>query len=110
MKNENTTIDVVVEIPSGSRNKYEINHNTGDIYLDRVLYSSVHYPADYGYVPDTESADGDPLDALIRVLASQARIIRHSEYYIHHTIFLLLDTPNYLSHLLSNTHHFIISK
>jgi len=66
-KDKSATIDVVVEIPSGSRNKYEINHHTGQIYLDRVLYSSVHYPADYGYVPDTKSADGDPLDALVIV-------------------------------------------
>ena len=67
MDDKAAIIDVVVEIPSGSRNKYEINHDTGEIYLDRVLYSSVHYPADYGYVPDTKSADGDPLDALVIV-------------------------------------------
>ncbi len=67
MRDESTSIDVIVEIPSGSRNKYEINHQTGEIYLDRVLYSSVHYPTDYGYIPDTKSADGDPLDALVIV-------------------------------------------
>lgn len=59
------TVWVVVEIPKGSRNKYEIDHQTGAILLDRVLYSSVHYPADYGFVPDTHAADGDPLDVLI---------------------------------------------
>ena len=67
MKDNRTTIDVIVEIPSGSRNKYEINHDNGQVYLDRVLYSSVHYPTDYGYVPNTKSADGDPLDALVIV-------------------------------------------
>jgi inorganic pyrophosphatase len=60
-------IEVVVEIPKGSRNKYEFDHTTGSIRLDRVLYSSVHYPTDYGFVPGTTSADGDPLDVLIIV-------------------------------------------
>lgn len=55
----------VVEIPKGSRNKYEIDLATGRIKLDRVLYSSVHYPTDYGFVPGTRAADGDPLDVLI---------------------------------------------
>jgi inorganic pyrophosphatase len=66
-KEELNSIEVVVEIPTGSRNKYEIDHQTGEIHLDRVLYSSVHYPADYGYIPNTKSADGDPLDALVLV-------------------------------------------
>jgi inorganic pyrophosphatase len=56
-----------VEIPKGSRNKYEFDHTTGAIRLDRVLYSSVHYPTDYGFIPGTTSADGDPLDVLIIV-------------------------------------------
>jgi inorganic pyrophosphatase len=60
-------IDVVVEIPKGSRNKYEMDHHTQRIRLDRVLHSSVHYPTDYGFVPDTLAEDGDPLDALVIV-------------------------------------------
>jgi inorganic pyrophosphatase len=62
------TIEVVIEIPQGSRNKYEFDHATGVIRLDRVLHSSVHYPADYGFVPDTLSKDGDPLDVLVLTL------------------------------------------
>jgi inorganic pyrophosphatase len=66
--NENfTTVEAVVEIPRGSRNKYEFDTATGSLHLDRVLYSSVHYPADYGFIPGTQSADGDPLDVLILV-------------------------------------------
>ena len=61
------TIDVLVEIPRGSRNKYEMDHHTQRIRLDRVLHSSVHYPTDYGFVPDTLAEDGDPLDALVIV-------------------------------------------
>jgi len=58
-------VNVVVEIPKGSRNKYELDHDTGRIKLDRVLYSSVHYPADYGFIEHTLAGDGDPLDALV---------------------------------------------
>ncbi|MGH2447938.1 MAG: inorganic diphosphatase [Chloroflexota bacterium] len=61
------TIDVVVEIPRGSRNKYEYDHVTNRIRLDRVLHSSVHYPTDYGFLPETLATDGDPLDVLIIV-------------------------------------------
>jgi inorganic pyrophosphatase len=57
--------EAIVEIPRGSRNKYEVDHETGAIRLDRVLFSSVHYPTDYGFIPGTKSADGDPLDVLI---------------------------------------------
>jgi len=56
---------VVVEITKGNRNKYEYDHDTSRIVLDRVLHSSVHYPTDYGFIPDTLAEDGDPLDALI---------------------------------------------
>ena len=56
---------MVVEIPKGSRNKYELDHETGRIRLDRMLFSPVHYPTDYGFVPDTLAEDGDPLDALV---------------------------------------------
>ena len=57
--------DVVIEIPAGSRNKYEIDHATGQIRLDRMLFTSTRYPYDYGFVENTLSLDGDPLDALV---------------------------------------------
>jgi inorganic pyrophosphatase len=65
--NRGETVEVVIEIPRGSRNKYEMDHETGAIRLDRVLYSSVHYPVDYGFVPGTAAQDGDPLDVLVIV-------------------------------------------
>jgi inorganic pyrophosphatase len=58
-------IFVVVEIPRGSRNKYEIDHEDNRVYLDRRLFTATTYPADYGFVPDTLAGDGDPLDALV---------------------------------------------
>ena len=58
-------IYVVVEIPKGSRNKYEYDEARGIIKLDRVLYSSLHYPGDYGFIPQTFYEDGDPLDVLV---------------------------------------------
>ncbi|MGH2992132.1 MAG: inorganic diphosphatase [Solirubrobacterales bacterium] len=57
----------VIEIPKGSRNKYELDHETGAIKLDRLLFSSVHYPTDYGFFPDTWALDDDPLDAMVCV-------------------------------------------
>ncbi|HEY1391575.1 MAG TPA: inorganic diphosphatase [Ktedonobacterales bacterium] len=60
-------VQAVIEIPRGSRNKYEYDHARGVIRLDRVLYSSVHYPTDYGFVTGTLSTDGDPLDVLVVV-------------------------------------------
>ena len=57
--------DVVIEIPKGQRNKYEMDHESGRIRLDRMLFTSTRYPADYGYVEDTLADDGDPLDALV---------------------------------------------
>lgn len=57
----------IVEIPKGSRNKYEYDHETHAIKLDRFLFSSVVYPTDYGFFPDTLSLDGDPLDAMVCV-------------------------------------------
>ena len=56
---------VVIEIPKGSTNKYELDKETGLLRLDRVLYSAVHYPADYGFIPRTFCDDGDPLDVLV---------------------------------------------
>ncbi|QPZ37629.1 inorganic diphosphatase [Paramicrobacterium chengjingii] len=57
--------DVVVEIPKGSRNKYEVDHETGRVYLDRVLFTGFVYPVDYGYFENTLGLDGDPVDALV---------------------------------------------
>jgi inorganic pyrophosphatase len=56
---------VVIEVPMGSKNKYELDKETGLLRLDRVLYSAVHYPANYGFIPRTFCEDGDPLDALV---------------------------------------------
>jgi inorganic pyrophosphatase len=58
-------IEVVVEIPKGSRNKYEMDHDSGALWLDRHLFTAMTYPADYGFVPDTLAEDGDPLDVLV---------------------------------------------
>lgn len=58
-------IEVFIEIPKGSRNKYEYDHEQNCIRLDRMLFSSMHYPADYGFIPKTLGQDGDPLDALV---------------------------------------------
>ncbi|MGK4582435.1 inorganic diphosphatase [Kitasatospora sp. HPMI-4] len=57
--------DVLIEIPKGSRNKYEVDHESGRLRLDRMLFTSTRYPADYGYVEGTLGEDGDPLDALV---------------------------------------------
>ena len=56
---------VYIEIPKGSKVKYELDKETGLLRLDRVLYSAVHYPADYGFIPRTYCDDGDPLDVLV---------------------------------------------
>jgi inorganic pyrophosphatase len=61
------TITVVIEIPKGSRNKYEYDEELGKIRLDRFLFSSVVYPTDYGYIPETWGLDNDPLDAMVCV-------------------------------------------
>jgi len=58
-------IEVTVEIPSGSRNKYEYDHQRHRFVLDRILYSSVHYPCDYGFIEGSLADDGDPLDVLV---------------------------------------------
>ena len=57
--------DVTIEIPKGQRNKYEMDHETGRIRLDRTLFTATQYPADYGFVEETLGQDGDPLDALV---------------------------------------------
>lgn len=57
--------DVVIEIPKGSRNKYEVDHETGRVFLDRVLFTGFVYPTDYGFFENTLGLDGDPVDALV---------------------------------------------
>ncbi len=59
------SFDVIIEIPKGSRNKYEFDNKYNSIRLNRVLYSTIVYPTDYGFIPKTLSMDGDPLDALV---------------------------------------------
>ncbi|MDO5509756.1 MAG: inorganic diphosphatase [Weeksellaceae bacterium] len=61
------SFDVIIEIPKGSRNKYELDKKSGRIRLDRTIFSSMHYPADYGFIPETLALDGDPLDVLVLV-------------------------------------------
>jgi inorganic pyrophosphatase len=58
-------VEVVIEIPKGSRNKYEMDHESGKIWLDRYLFTATTYPADYGFFEHTLGGDGDPLDALV---------------------------------------------
>lgn len=57
--------NTIIEIPRGSTNKYEVDQKTGIVKLDRVLYSPLFYPFDYGYIPETHYLDGDPLDVLV---------------------------------------------
>lgn len=63
-------VNAIIEIPEGSRAKYEVDKTTGLLKLDRVIYSSFHYPINYGFIPQTLGQDGDPLDIL--VLCSQS--------------------------------------
>src|SRR6478735_1731153 len=60
-------VNVIVEIPKGRRSKFEVDKKTGLMRLDRYLYSSSHYPGDYGFIPQTLAEDGDPLDVLVMV-------------------------------------------
>src|SRR5688572_11459050 len=60
-------LTAVIEIPTGSRNKYELDKPSGHFKLDRVLYSAVQYPGDYGFIPQTLHPDGDPLDVLVYI-------------------------------------------
>jgi inorganic pyrophosphatase len=61
------TVTIIIEIPKGSRNKYEYDQKMKIIRFDRMLFSSLHYPSDYGFIPETLALDGDPLDALVLV-------------------------------------------
>jgi inorganic pyrophosphatase len=60
-------VSVLIEIPKGSRNKYELDKATGLLKFDRMLFSAVHYPSDYGFIRDTLAEDDDPLDAMVLV-------------------------------------------
>jgi len=62
-----TVVNTIIEIPKGRRSKFEIDKKTGIMRLDRYLYSSSHYPGDYGFIPQTLAEDGDPLDVLVMV-------------------------------------------
>jgi inorganic pyrophosphatase len=65
MRRNAVEFDVTIEIPKGQRNKYELDHTTGRIRLDRMLFTSTRYPDDYGFIEGTLGEDGDPLDALV---------------------------------------------
>lgn len=58
-------VEVIIEVPQGSRNKYEIDADSGRLRLDRMLFTSTRYPVDYGFIPGTLAEDGDPLDAMV---------------------------------------------
>ena len=64
---KSVTVTVMIEIPKGSRNKYEYDEKDKVIKFNRMLFSAVHYPSDYGFIPETLASDGDPLDALVLV-------------------------------------------
>jgi len=64
-KNQQDLVTVMIEVPKGSRNKYEFDKNTNRMKYDRMLFSAVHYPSDYGFIPDTLALDGDALDAMV---------------------------------------------
>ena len=66
-RNEDGSVNALIEIPRGSRNKYEYDEELGVIALDRTLYSAVHYPTDYGYVPGTRGPDGETVDVMVMV-------------------------------------------
>ncbi len=64
---EEFIFDVRIEIPKGSRNKYEYDHASGEVRFDRMLFSAMQYPSDYGFIINTLAGDGDPLDAMVLV-------------------------------------------
>lgn len=66
-KNGKNIFTVMIEIPKGCRNKYEYDHVNNRIRFDRMIYSSIRYPSDYGFIVDTLAGDGDPLDALVLI-------------------------------------------
>lgn len=84
-------VNAVIEIPKGSRSKYEIDKATGLLKLDRVIYSSFHYPVNYGFIPRTMGHDGDPLDILVicsesihPLCLTEARVIGNMQMIDNH--------------------------
>lgn len=69
------SFDVLIEIPKGSRNKYEYDFRLKKIRYDRMLFSSMMYPADYGFIPETLALDGDPLDVLVLVTEDRKSVV-----------------------------------
>ena len=69
-------IEVIIEVPQGSRNEYEMDPATGRVRLDRMLFTSTRYPAEYGFIPGTLAEDGDPLDAMASSASLPSRAFR----------------------------------
>ena len=90
-------VTAVIEIPRGSRNKYELDKTSGMIRLDRVLYSAVHYPGDYGFIPRTLHEDGDPLDVLVHLNEPTFPDPYYHEYF---------DIADISQHYLREVEHF----
>ncbi len=67
MSHQEVKVEAIIEIPKGTQNKYEYDEKRGVFRLDRVLYSPLHYPADYGFVPETLAEDDDPLDIMVMI-------------------------------------------
>ncbi|MGD9854218.1 MAG: inorganic diphosphatase, partial [Planctomycetaceae bacterium] len=105
---------MVVEIPKGSNVKYELDKTTGLLKLDRVLYSAVHYPANYGFIPQTYAEDGDPLDVLVLCQEAVAplTLVRARSIGVmtmidagkrdHKILAVALDDPEYLRYREAN--------
>ncbi|BDU76688.1 inorganic diphosphatase [Mesoterricola sediminis] len=123
-------VNAVVEIPYGSRVKYEIDHVTSLVKVDRVLYSPLHYPAEYGFIPHTLAPDGDPCDILVLIVGAtypgtiiEARpigILRMSDDkgQDDKILSVALTDPNYMHvqnladlppHLLREVEHFFLT-
>jgi inorganic pyrophosphatase len=75
-------VNAVVEIPRGSKVKYELDKDTGLLYVDRILYSSVVYPHNYGFIPKTLCEDADPLDVLVLMQVGNAGVCCLVPYYV----------------------------
>lgn len=125
-----TVVNCIVEIPKGRRNKFELDKKTGMIKLDRYLYSSSHYPGDYGFIPQTLADDGDPLDILVMVNEAtfsgcliEARVLgmfkMRDRGSLDEKILAVpnsdplfkefLDLPNVPSHYLREVEHFFVT-
>ena len=77
-------VNVVIEIPQGSDVKYEIDHKTGKIYVDRFLYAAAHYPFNYGFIEGTAAPDGDPLDCLVISREAVTPVKNEIEHFFNH--------------------------